>query len=340
MRHNYIKLFILVLCLAYSPASIQDARAYDGAEIVSSHGYDGCIRLFNDSMSVILDPNLNGRVLEYSLNGVNVMYIDPSLDGKTYTPGGESFIVTAGRFDFGPERTGPDRTKFYFGSWTAEITGPRSARLTSVRDEEITGVQLTRDFTLAEEGSRLDCTQTIINISDEMRHYYYWSRTLAVGGGVTVVPLSEGSRFPKGYVYYEPAQSPKFLNFRPDEHDGMKLVRDEYLTIAKTPPFPKFVFDSTAGWLGYITRDNHLFLKTYETFPERAYGDLTPATASIWQVENRTEIEPIGPSEFIPAGGQASFTVSWWLFPYEYPGDSGDIDFQRLSGFVRDNAGK
>jgi len=305
----------------------------DGAEVVESHGYSGCIRLFNESMSVILEPNLGGRVLEYSLNGTNVLYVDPSQDGETYTPGGEKMFVSGGRFDFGPEKTGPDRTKFFYGSWKAEITGPRSARLTSVRDEEITGIQLVRDFTLAAEGSRLDITQTIINISNEVKKHYYWSRTFAVGGGVTVVPLAEFSRYPKGFIYYEPARSPKYMNFRPDLHDGMKHVQDEYLTIAKTPPFPKFVVDSTAGWLAYITRDNQLFLKTYKTYPERAYGDMTSTTASIWQVDDRTEIEPIGPSEFIEPGEKASYSVSWWLFPYDYPGDSGDIDFKILSDF-------
>ena len=317
-----------------------NAAAFDGAETVSSHGYDGCIRLYNEHVSVILEPNCGGRVLEYSIDGSNVLYIDPAQDGWMYTPGGDRIGPCAGRIDFGPERTGPDRTKFWLGSWKAEITGQGSARLTSVRDEENTGVQLVRDFTLAATGTRLDCTQTIINISDEIKHYYFWSRTLAVGGGVTVVPLSKGSRFPKGYIYYEPARMPHYMNFRPEEHDGMRLMEDEFLVIAKAPPFPKFGFDSTAGWIAYITPDSHLFLKTYEVYPDRPYGDMAALTASIWQVANRCEIEPIGPSEFIPPGGRASFTETWWLFPYEYPGDSGDVDCKKLAAFVKENTDK
>ena len=42
-------------------------QAAEGAKVVSFYGYDDCIQLRNDQVSVVLCPAAGGRVLEYSL---------------------------------------------------------------------------------------------------------------------------------------------------------------------------------------------------------------------------------------------------------------------------------
>ena len=95
------------------------------AKTISFFGYDDCILLQNDSTKVILCPAAGGRVLEYSLNGKNALYLDQSEKGFIYEPGKRSGM-SAGRFDIGPEKIIPFRPQLWMGRWSGEITGTRT----------------------------------------------------------------------------------------------------------------------------------------------------------------------------------------------------------------------
>jgi hypothetical protein len=293
------------------------------------------VRLFNSSTEVVLEPNCGGRVLEYSLNGRNALFADPAQDGWTEKTL-KSSDLCGGRFDIGPEKIAKSHPALWMGRWKAEITGPRAARLTSPEDPS-TGLRLGREFRLDEKTSHLRCTQTMTNASADSVRACYWSRTLAEGGGIALVPLTPGSRFPKGYVVYEPASGPKYLNFRPDDHPSTR-VRDGFLEIIDAPPFPKYGIDTFAGWLGYITRSDLLFVKRFPVYPERVYGEVTSYTVCIWYKDTvRTELEPIGPWEWLAPGRSSSFTEDWWLLPYPCPPDR-TVDLNAFTKFVAEKA--
>ena len=64
---------------------------YDGgmkSSVMEFFGYDGCLVLENDvGVRVVLTPLAGGRVLEYALNGVNALYLDPAQKGWCHQPG-------------------------------------------------------------------------------------------------------------------------------------------------------------------------------------------------------------------------------------------------------------
>ena len=208
------------------------------ARVVKYFGYEKAIELRNETTRVVLCPQVGGRVLEYSLNGTNSLFV--SDEEKAWKPGDRP-EASAGRFDIGPELVIPRRPTLWSGEWSAEITGTRSARLTSRRDEA-TGVQLVRDFVLDDDSSRLLCTQTIRNVSNSVKEWCHWSRTFATGEGICVIPLSEPSRFPNKYVMYEEGG---VINARPED-DNIR-VRDGFLEILGAPRKPKLGFDSYAA---------------------------------------------------------------------------------------------
>jgi len=333
LKNIICKLFIFIMTILLCNQVFSQATP-EGTAWIDTNGYSNCVQLFNNTTKVILEPNCGGRVLEYSLNGKNALYIDPEQDGWTYTPGGKTIDPCAGRFDIGPEQIIPRRPNLWVGKWTAEIIGPRAARLTSVKDQA-TGVQLIREFELNKESSFLTCKQTIKNISDSPQKYSHWSRTFATGGGICLVPLTSPSRFPMGYVLYGPGP---VMNYRPKDHPNIKM-RDGFLEISATPPQPKFGIDSSAGWLGYITRDNLLFVKRFPVYPERVYGEMAGLTISIWYFKEKVcELEPIGPWETIQPGESVSFTEEWWLFSYDYPQEGKEIDLEAFKTFVETKA--
>jgi hypothetical protein len=300
-----------------------------GTRVVEEHGYPGCIELSNGRTRVVLEPNCGGRVLIYSLDGTNVIYIDSAHDGLVTPAPGVRLFPCAGRFDIGPETTIPKRPVLWREKWEAEITGPRAARMIS-RKDPATGVQLTREFVLDAESSHLRCTQIITNVSDRTRRYCHWSRTFAVGGGICLVPLNPESRYPAGYLIYGPGGK---LDFRPAPEPNIR-VRDGILEIIGAPSRPKFAIDTFEEWIAYVTQENQLFVKCFPAYPDRVYGEIAGNTVSIWYKDDLVcEVEPIGPWETIEAGKSVSFTEDWWLLEYPYPEDR-TIDLAQLRKLV------
>ena len=297
---------------------------------IEAFGYKNCMELKNKQVRVVLDPNVGGRVLSYELNGKNILFENPSLNGKTWKKDNPTFEVSGGRFDIGPEQTTPFRASFH-NTWKGEITGNNSVRLTSEKDT-LLGVQLIREFYLDENSSHLKCIQHIKNISDTIQNYAHWSRTFAKGGGICLVPLNPKSRLPKGYAIYQ--YKTTLIDFNPPEEHALR-TREGVLEILDTPKHPKFVMDSSQGWIAYNSKDDLLFIKKFEANENGIYGDMLSNQVSIWYYKDeKCEIEPIGPLETILPGEIASFTEDWWLMENEYPKDK-KLDLNKIKTIIK-----
>ena len=304
----------------------------EGAGFVDFFGYINCIKLENTDTQVILCPQAGGRVLAYSWKGKNVLYLDPEQQGWKYVPGQTPVDPCGGRFDVGPERIIARHPELWLGAWTGEITGPRQARLTSAKDAA-TGLQLIREFTLDAASSHLVCKQAMVNISDKPVACCHWSRTLAAGGGICLVPLTPGSRFPQSYIRYGPGP---VMNYQPD--DPNIRIRDGMLEVLGTPQQAKLGLDSYRGWFCYLLKNDVLFLKRYPTFPDRVYGEMAGLTISIWYYQNlMCELEPIGPYEKLAPEQSASFTEDWWLMPYRFPPKGEDVSLPEINRIVEEH---
>jgi hypothetical protein len=313
--------------------SAQTAGAQDGKQVITFHGYPDAIELRNDVARVVLAPSSGGRVLEYSLQGENALYLEEAETGKPHDPQGPA-SMTAGRFDIGPEKTIPSHPLLWSGKWTGEVLGPRSARLTS-RNDPATGTQLVREFRLADSGTRLECQQTIKNVSKQPTEWCHWSRTFARGNGICLIPLTSPSRFPNSYVMYEDGDR---INIRPN--DPHIRIRDGFLEIFDVPRQPKLGMDSYAGWFAYLTRSNLLFIKRFPVYKDRVYNEAAGLTISIWYPQDlRVELEPIGPRERLEPGQSASFTEEWFLTPFEFPKQGENVDLDRLKAVVAETLG-
>ena len=314
--------FQMIVSLTASTSAVEPK----GVRVISYYGYDDCIRLENQKTRVTLCPAAGGRVLQYSLDGKEALYLPQGVEGWVYESADSQGAMDAGRFDIGPEQTIPQHPQLWMGRWSAQITGSRAARLRSVKDKP-TGVQLTRDFTLDATSSRLACKQTITNVSQETVEYCHWSRTFALGGGTCVIPLTQPSRFPQGYVMYGPGPA---INFRPEDpairrHEG-------FLEITAAPRYPKLGMDSYAGWFAYLMKNDLMFLKRFPTYRDRVYNEVAGLTMSIWYPDGpMCELEPIGPREKLAPGASASFTETWWLFPHRFPRDGEAVDLQQVA---------
>ena len=297
-------LAIVASLLIHTSATAQ----YAGVRRTQVLDYPDCVELFNGTTRAVIGWHVGGRVLSYQFKGKEALFLDPAERDWRFT---KRKLVTAGRFDIGPEYLVPKRETLWSGSWRVEILGPRHMRVISQPDAN-TGVGLTREFKLASDSSRLSCRQILFNHSDTTRYWCHWSRTFAKHGGTAIVPLDEHGKFPNGYVMYE---GRGLINARPKDSNIDRM--GDCLLIKGVPQFPKLGFDGMAGWMAYQTPNDLLFVKRFPTFPDKPYNEVAGLTLSIWYPSadkvNAVELEPIGPKNVIPPGGRAEFTEHWEL---------------------------
>lgn len=299
-------------------------------QVKTSHveffGYKDCLRLENGDARLTVCPQAGGRVLEYAWRGQNALHLNPSQQGWLHKPGVVPVDPCGGRLDIGPERVIAPHPDLWLGDWTGEFTGDGKIRLTSVRDKA-TGIRLTREFALAAGSSVVRCEQRMVNESDKPVSCCHWSRTLAVGGGIVLIPLTPGSRFPKSYIMYGPGP---VMNFQPE--DPNIRIRGGFLEVLGTPANPKLGMDSHAGWFCYLMRNNLMFVKRFPVYPDRVYSEMAGLTISIWYFKNEMcELEPIGPRETLAPGSSASYTEEWELKPFAFPADGKTVELEAVT---------
>lgn len=312
----------------------------DGATVSPSHGENHAVQIFHGDAKVVLSAKAGGRPLEFIARNRNALWLDPADTGMH---GDKPRSISAGRFDIGPELVTPPHPTLWSGEWTPEITGHRTARLTSQRDPA-TGIQLVRNFYLEDvsktaiarrgekHGAMLRCEQIMMNTSKEVREVCHWGRSFSPGGGICLIPLAGRSKFPGQYAMYEDSA---IINVR--NTDEKIRERDGFLEILAPPRKPKLGFDSTAGWMAYLMPDDTLFVKRYPVDPNRVYGEAAGLTLSVWYPPGqRIELEPIGPLERLQPGQVASFAEEWWLLSYPFPKKDEQIELKRLREFVDD----
>jgi hypothetical protein len=317
-------------------ASLAQSADLPTARVARFHGYERAIVLTRDNARAVLCPQVGGRVLEFSVDGQDAMFLDE--EEKSWQPGRPA-PASAGRFDYGPELTTIPHPTLWSGEWSGEITGPQSARLTSPRDT-VAGIQLVRDFELtagandAKAAVHLICRQTIKNISPEVREVCHWGRSFSPGGGICLIPLGERpSRFPAKYAMYEDSA---IINVR--NTDDRIRERDGFLEILSPPRKPKLGFDTMAGWFAYLMPNNALFVKRFATYPDRVYNEAAGLTMSVWYPPStRIELEPIGPRERLLPGESAAFVEDWSLLVFPFPKPGEQVDLKALTAFVTKN---
>lgn len=299
--------------LVFAIITVLPALLQAKVSVVPFFGYHRCICIENGSTEVIIDANCGGRVLKYALKGSeNVIYLDPNQAGYTLNRGKLNGHITGGRFDIGPPKIKPNTNTFWLGVWEVKKSDAMSVTIISQTDSA-TGLQLLRHFELDNENSTLKVSQTIINNGAIPRKLCNWLRIFAVGGGTAVVPLSVPNRLPAGYIVYDDEKAG--MLFQPDLSPVVYKKDNRLYITGSTGKYKKYVMDSDAGWLAYKTPANTLFLMKYTHFTGKPYGEMTALSMSVWYNENEmTELEPMGPWEWIEPGKTSEpFVTEWTL---------------------------
>jgi len=275
-----------------------------------------CLTIGTTKVKAVIDPAHGGRITSFSLNGKNIIYEIPNQPDWIYPENKDYFGPAGGRFDIGPEILVKPHPELWDKAWKVTKTEPNRVVMTSGKDQA-NGLELQREIVIDPAQAVLRCTQTMTNISSTVKYYNYWGRTMVTGGGICLIPLTPGSSYPNQYA--TSSGWPDY-NLISKPQDQNVTIIDNFMVIPRAPQTNKLGWDSQAGWMAYIARNNLMLMKRFPIFPNRKYGEIGGLTLAIWFYNNQAcELEPIGPLEELQPGASAAFTEEWQLTEFTYP---------------------
>jgi len=254
----------------------------------------------------VVSPGSAGRIVRFTKEGTDLLHQPP--DGR---PGGYAL-------DVGPEpRTvslpHPEVSRQPY-EWAK--MGDLGITLTSAPCPSL-GLRVYRQVSMDAATGALGVVARMKNVSGTEQSWCFWDRTLARGGGFTLMPLNPRSRFKAGWVLGKRASR------RPWDYDGDHpahencRVLDGVLVVRSRGPEQKVGADSDQGWIGYVLGDL-LFVKYFAYDPRGNYTDGGLSVAHYFN-ETFAELEPIGPEVVLPPGGESVFAERWTLRRLDRP---------------------
>jgi len=290
---------------------------YSAAEIqkIEYRSWKDCYEFSNSEIKLIINASSGGRVLVMEKDGVNILWEDSNIDGKTLDDFNEKYFPPdAGRFDIGPgELTSGIHAKPWLGSWHAEIIDSLTLELRCI-DEKGLGLELVRRFTLDPENPELKIFQSMKNISNEQKRYWFWNRAFLEIGGVAFSPVNQNSKYPDKWNRYIFGDIDSLASDPTDE--GVQIRDSLFILNSLKAENLKYGTDSEEGWMAYHYK-NLLFINTFPHYLNETYGEAGKQT-NIYFLLNKgerqfIEIEPVSPVFELQPGESGSFEQSWHL---------------------------
>ncbi|HEY5893513.1 MAG TPA: hypothetical protein VIT91_09810 [Chthoniobacterales bacterium] len=281
------------------------------SEKISYGGWTRNLRLFNESVEVVVTLEVGPRILSYrpvtaSDDGVNVLKNYPEQLGGAAEA--EWKIRGGHRLWVAPEHPVLSYTRDNV-PFSYELLGDQGICATNPGIEPW---YLKKETTiqLAPAGSGVTIEHTIINESDDTWEVAPWALTVMAPGGVSILPQPPLGEHPRDLLPNRVIVAWPYS----DLSDSRLHVGRHVLTLeqrAGCVPF-KIGLAHQGGYVAYLL-GNQLFVKTVPYCAGMRYADFGCNYESFTNDE-MIEIETLGPLTELPPGASVSHTEEWRLF--------------------------
>jgi hypothetical protein len=286
------------------------------------------IKLTNGLVTVVVVPDIGGRIMDYRLGDHPLLWNNPAEAGKLYDPpktAEERTWRNFGGYKVWPapqERWGgppdPLGSELDGGRWTGKIvtaSGPAAVvELTSPADAAVTGLQASRSIKLCVGTTDVLVTETFRNVSDRPVDWSIWTiaqvpGSLREGEAVSpearaYIPLADKSRHPSRYYEFPFNKS---AHWKP-------VAGDSVLEVTYGGEAAKVGVDTSAGWIAYLDDLNGFaFATTFEVTPDGEYPD-NGSNAEVWTNPSDLpymEMEVLSPIHTLEPGKSFSAPQTW-----------------------------
>lgn len=314
-----MRVFAGTLCCISLAAIVSGAELKLANVVVQPYGgwSNGLVLRGGDCKAIVV-PAVGGRVLQYSINGENILFESPGSLGATLLTR-SNFSAGGYQCDIGPELRGiPDHRWLWQGPWQARV--PRASTVHTFSEPEMTvGLQLDKEIIIDPDTGDLGITQRMRNIINHDTSFCLWDRTLCKGGGFAMFPLSRKSRFKAGWSIRQGQRVPEY-RYEGDKPSDPRVRIMEGVLVAEAKALPdaremKVGADSDAGWIGYA-RGKILFVKYFPVFAKGNYSD-GGNTVEFYCNDRVAELEPLSPEILLKSGENYTFPEKWTLVELE-----------------------
>ena len=276
-----------------------------------------CLALRGGDCKAIVAPSIGGRVLNFSLNGENIIFDNPKAKGRTLL-NSSNFWAGGYQLDIGPElRDIPEHKWLWQGPWNWRVPRPFAVHVFSEPEKSV-GVQLDKEFVIDPDTGELGIMQRMRNIVTSNISFCVWDLTLCKGGGYVMFPLNRNSRFKAGWSIRQGKAAPGYTYQGDRPADERVRIMDRIL-VAQAKALAsgdlKCGADSDAGWIAYA-RGKILFVKYFPVFANGNYSD-GGNSVEFYCSDQVAEIEPLSPEVTLKPTETYSFPEKWILIELE-----------------------
>jgi hypothetical protein len=315
--YNRFAILFLVSLMAVTRAAEPRSVTHDVAQ--ETYGYwKNCLVMRGGDCKAVVVPGIGGRMLNFSLNGENILFDNPDASGLTLRIA-TNFWASGYQLDLGPELRGIPRHDLLWRSpWSWRVPQPFAVHLFSDPDPAV-GLQLEKEFVIDPDTGELGLTQRMRNITTNDVSYCLWDRTHVKGGGFALIPLSKTSRFKAGWAIRVGRSAPEYRYDGDKPRDPRVRITEGALvaeaTTSQDAPELKLGADSEAGWIAYAC-GKILFVKYFPVFAKSNYSD-GGNTVEFSCNDRAAELAPLSPEANLKPGGTYSFPEKWVLIELE-----------------------
>lgn len=302
----------VVMCLMFAAVS---AHARITVEKITYRGWPDSYRLTAGGYKLVVVPEIGGRIMEYSLDGKNIMWENPQEFGLTY-PISEDWKNYGGYKTWvAPQDIWGWPPDFMMDSGKANIQVLQSTKGLPVlkvigAPSRKLGVLFVKEITMDESG-QVTIKQRMANIGAKKVNYGVWDVTQVQTPCYVVFPINPKTKFKDGLncLTSEARNSKQF-----DFVDGLCIVTymGEVTDIASDSPGP---------WMLWFKGDI-AYVKLFGPADKDAEYPDDGCTCEVFTSKPQlgyVEMEILGPIVDLAPGAETEMVGTWKLFKLSQP---------------------
>lgn len=284
-------------------------------ERIEYRGWHDSYRLTAGEYSLVVVPEIGGRIMEYSYGGQNVIWENAGEFGQTYPLSKDAHDYGGSKLWVTPQEdwSWPPSPMLDFGKANVQIEqtpkGLPLIRVIGCPDLE-TGVVFTKEISLDDSGD-VSITHRLTNISGKTLNHGVWEITHAQTPCLVAFPIKAKSRFPGGITYIT-AESRNSRQFS---------VKNGLCVVNYLGEMGKIGADSDGPWMIWF-QGNLAFVKLFDGMRKGAeYPDggcsvqVLTSDAKLGYVE----METMGPIAKLAPGAKSELIEHWRIFRLSQP---------------------
>ncbi|MCC5850432.1 MAG: hypothetical protein JJU29_20290 [Verrucomicrobia bacterium] len=282
-------------------------------------GWENCLRLFNDTVELVVTLDVGPRIISYALkNGKNVFKNYDEMMGLT--SGSEWMIFGGHRLWHAPE----DAVRTYapdFGPVDHEWDG--ATLILRPPEETGTGIRKEMEISLDPTGSGVRVLHRLFNHNLWDVELAPWALSVMDRGARAIVPQEPFGDHPNHLLPARPLVLWRFTDMAdPRWKWGTRFIELQQDPANDAPQ--KVGLFNHHGWAACAVNEA-LFVVKYPVHAGKSHADMG-ANTELFTNGDMLEVETLGPLTRIPAGGMASHPEHWGLFPVDVPAEEENIE--------------